>query len=102
MLQVGIFNVRVVLPGDKYGRDDWMTHEEGEEALVEFYDGTQNPAKFGDRGQFISRYYCSTITVSEVYSLCLHGGVPTWTVSEEQMRRVKAYLQGFAEGRARI
>lgn len=100
MLVVGIFNVRVVLPGDKYGRDDCLTHD-GPEALVEFYDGTQDPAKFGDRGQFISRYYCSTITASDS-GMCLHGCVAAWRVTDEQMRRVKAYLQGFAEGRARV
>lgn len=102
MLVVGIFNVRVVLPGDKYGRDDCFTLEEGEEALVEFYDGTQDPAKFGDRGQFVARYFASTITNTPDQGLNLHGGVPSWFVSQENMRRVKAYLQGFAEGRARV
>jgi hypothetical protein len=101
MLVVGIFNVRVVLPGDKYGRDDCFTLEEGQKTLVEFYDGTQDPAKFGDRGQFVSRYYCSTITSADS-GMCLHGCVAAWRVTDEQMKRIKAYLQGFAEGRARV
>ena len=100
MFQVGIFNVRVVLPGEGYGRGDCITNE-GPAPLVEFYDATQDPRKFGDRGQFIGRYYCETLMYKEAHALNLHSGVPSWTVSEEQMRRVKAYLQGFADGRAR-
>lgn len=99
MYQVGIFNVRVVLAGDKYGRDDCLTHDSAE-ALVEFYDATQDPDRFGDRGQFITRYYCSTI-VDSTGGLNLYGGVPSWQMSDEQMKRVRAYLQGFAGGRAR-
>lgn len=99
MLKVGIFNVRVVLRGDKYGRDDSVTHD-GDDPLVEFYDATQDPDKFGDRGQFISRYFFSTL-LHTGGGLDLHGGVPSWYVYEEQMKRVRAYLQGFADGRAR-
>lgn len=99
MLQVGIFSVRVVLPGDKYGQEDLLTND-FTEALVEFYDGTQDPAKFGDRGQFISRYFASTLQLS-TGGLDLYGGVPAWQVSEDQLRRVRGYLQGFDEGRAR-
>lgn len=100
MYKVGIFSVRVVLPGEKYGVDDCLTHDEGAEALIEFYDATQSPAKFGVRGQFVSRYFASTLQLG-TGGLDLYGGVPMWQVSEEQMKRVRAYLQGFAEGRAR-
>ena len=99
MYEVGIFSVRVVLPGDKYGRDDCTIHD-GPEALVEFYDATQDHDRFGDRGQFISRYSGDTIRNSDS-GMCLHGCVAAWTVTDEQMKRVRAYLQGFAEGLAR-
>lgn len=99
MYQVGIFNVRVVLAGDKYGRDDRLTHGSSE-ALIEFYDATQDPDRFGGRGQFITRHHYSTITAMDS-GVCLHGCVAAWRVTDEQMKRVQAYLQGFAEGRAR-
>lgn len=99
MLRVGIFNVRVVLPGDRYGKDDALVNDG--DPLVEFYDATQCTDKFGLRGQFISRYYLSTITAPGVHGMCLHGDVPAWRVTDEQMSKVRAYLIGFFEGRAR-
>lgn len=98
MLQVGIFNVRVVLPGDKYGTDDCLTLEPEADPLVEFYDATQ----FGPRGQFVARYHMGTVMSDDTNGLNLYGGVPLWRVSEDQMRRVKAYLIGFFEGRAQV
>lgn len=80
------FNVRLVRKGDRYGLNDCLTHDK-DAPMVEFYDGSQDPAKFGPRGQFISRYYLDTLTGADRLSrgdvrngggLCLHGGVPEW------------------------
>jgi hypothetical protein len=73
------FNIRVVLKGERYGREDCLVHDE-EDPLVEFYD-----ASFGDvcgpRGQFVSRYYLSTIKEQPDRGILLEGSEPRWTVS---------------------
>ncbi len=98
MITVDKFNVRVVNKGDKYGLDFCLTHEE-DKPLVEFYDVRYPHTEFG---QFVSRYYVSTILGDDGYGpkdsgLNLHGGVPEWTVSERHMDIVRAYLKGATE-----
>jgi hypothetical protein len=68
--------------------------------MVEFYD---NRYRYPDApyGQFVSRYYISTILSQDSrggkYSngLCLDGRVPAWQVSAEDMVEVVSFLQGF-------
>ena len=96
MITVDKFNVRVVNKGDKYGRDFCLTHDE-DKPLVEFYDSRYPHTEFG---QFVSRYYVSTILGDDGYGsknsgLCLHGGEPEWTVKESDMNVVRAYLKGY-------
>ena len=93
------FNVRLVVVGDKYGLDDCLTHpDRGDKSdpLVEFYDAMQDPKKFGDRGQFVSRYYLRTLKKDSCKlsnnGLCLHGGVPEWNVDARAMAQVMAWL----------
>lgn len=82
------FNVRMVFEGDRYGLNDCLTHD-NDKPLVEFYDATQDPKKFGERGQFVSRYYVETLTDSlvsrkcKVYGFSLLGGVDAWTLDAE-------------------
>lgn len=71
------FNVRIVFFGDKYGREDCLTHMQ-EFPLVEFYDARFMHTK---HGQFVSRYYVQTVLDHDPLSgLCLDGGVPDWTI----------------------
>ena len=95
MITVSKFNVRVVNKGDKYGRDFCLTHD-SDKPLVEFYDVRYPHTEFG---QFVSRYYVSTILGEDGYvpknsGLNLHGGVPEWTVSEQDMETVRDFLKG--------
>lgn len=77
-------NVRMVFPGDKYGRDDVLTHN-GDEPLVEFYDARY---PFTEHGQFVSRYYLSTLKEGPARGLNLDGGIPAWSVTPENMVEV--------------
>lgn len=79
------FLVRVVRKGDRYGLDDCLTHDKPE-PLIEFYDLKYAGTKFGERGQFVSRYYASTIAkhVPGV-GLDLHMGVDGWKVDGPAM-----------------
>lgn len=95
MITVDKFNVRIVRAGDRYGRDFCLTHDKEDEPLVEFYD-TRYPHT--EYGQFVSRYYVSTILGTDRYGsgeggLMLDGGVPSWTVSAQDMDTVRAYLR---------
>jgi len=81
-----MFNVRIVREGDRYGLHDCLTHNGA--PMVEFYDASQDPAKFGERGQFVSRYYVDTLTgrdgfgrdIRNGHALALDGGVEAWTL----------------------
>ena len=53
------WKVKIVFKGDSYGLDNCLTHKK-DEPLVEFYD-LENKEKFGDEGQFVSRYCLGTI-----------------------------------------
>ena len=93
MITVDKFNVRIVRMGDKYGRNYCLTHGE-DKPLVEFYDSRYPHTEYG---QFVSRYYvCTLLETSEGHGnrgLCLDGGVPSWTVSAEDMDTVREYLR---------
>jgi hypothetical protein len=93
----GRWNVRLVNEGDRYGRDDCLTHDKSE-PMVEFYD-RRYVDKFGPRGQFVSRYYLSTLTDDRGHlanGLCLDGGVPAWSVNAHDMAQVLAWLDEVA------
>jgi len=97
MITVDKFNVRVVNKGEKYGRDFCLTHD-SDKPLVEFYDSRYPHTEFG---QFVSRYYVSTILGTDGYGraeggLILDGGnADVWTVKEGDMDVVRAYLKGY-------
>lgn len=85
MTRIGPWNVRLVFKGEAYGAYDCLTND-SEEPLVEFYDAEQNAAKFGPRGQFVSRYNASSIfSMTPGSGLCLYGGEPRWNVQANQM-----------------
>ena len=92
------WGVRIVLKGGRYGRDNCLTND-GEEPLVEFWDrhyaGRKSPwggPAFPAEGQFVSRYLVSQLQRRPHHALCLHGGVPAWTVDADSMARVVAWM----------
>lgn len=89
MLTVENFNVRIVNTGDTYGRNDCLVNDKG--TLVEFYDKRYEHEIV--RGQFVSRYYASTLLDSGCNGLALDGGVPEWTVSADGMEQVLHYIK---------
>ncbi len=88
------FNVRLVFSGEKYGRDDCLTHDK-REPLIEFYDaGVEDSVpKFGPRGQFVARYRLRDIIAIEAgRRLPLDVGVPVWALDETAVATVVAWL----------
>lgn len=87
MLTVGKFNIRIVESGDAYGLNDSITHQG--EPLVEFYDARY---PITERGQFVQRYYISTLLDRPHCGLTLDAGVPSWSLDSHDMAAVRAYL----------
>lgn len=82
-----IWLIRLVEPGDNYGFNFCLTNND-EEPYVEFYDTRYGHTDFG---QFVGRYYMSTIMEHEG-GLCLDGEVSDWQVSGKLIKRVKKWL----------
>ena len=85
------YMVRMVFPGDRYGRGGCLVHDQ-EEPLVEFYD--QDYAHndwLGTRGQFVSRYNLG-ILLEHSGGLCLAGSTPKWTLGAEEMQEIRSWL----------
>lgn len=76
------FAVVVVPPGAAYGLDDCLTNDTGK-PMVEFYD-TRYPHT--EHGQFVSRYYASTLLPWEGTGLNLDGGIPDWQLDAPAMK----------------
>jgi hypothetical protein len=85
------FLVRKVTTGIRYGLNDCLVHDE-EAPMVEFYDRTYRGETFGPRGQFVGRYYLSTLTGRGGGGLNLHGGVDNWWVSHANVEEALAVL----------
>jgi|19_taG_2_1085344.scaffolds.fasta_scaffold81396_2 hypothetical protein len=104
------WGVKLLVEGDKYGRDNCLTHNgrnhlDEVDPLVEFYDRQHAGADIPE-GQFVSRYYLSNLieadrfdNVKERWSrgLNLDGGVEAWTVSgtlySAVMERIVEHLE---------
>ncbi len=85
------FLARLVNSGTRYGLNDRLVHTE-EDPMIEFYDRTYRGETFGLRGQFVSRYYLSTLTERGGGGLNLHGGVDNWWVSHANVEEALAVL----------
>lgn len=92
MIKVGKFNVRIVRNGESYGRNNVLVHSQAE-PLVEFYDSRYLHEGWDGKGQFVSRYYVSTLQQHQG-ALSLHGGEPEWTVSSDEMQVVNDFIKG--------
>lgn len=79
-----VFNVRVVLKGQNYGLNDCLVHNSTiDSPLIEFYDATYEGKKdFGERGQFVSRYFLDTLQEGNPYcGVSLQGDEPVWSIT---------------------
>lgn len=91
------WRVRFLRQGDRYGRDRCLTHDEVE-PLVEFYDRRFANGRsswghsFPDEGQFVSRYYLSSLLRRRGGGLNLDGGVEDWSISAEGVRIVMRHV----------
>lgn len=83
------FNSRIVKKGEKYGLDFCLTYDENE-PLVEFYDARYPHTEFG---QFVSRYYYSTLSKDPGRGINLDGGVDDWFVDAHQVDLALAEIE---------
>lgn len=70
---------------------------EDSEPMVEFYD-LRYTKNFGPDGQFVSRYHVDTILGRSEYGsgvggIDLYGGVRDWSVDDDTMAKVRAWLE---------
>lgn len=89
------FHVKLINKGEKYGLDHCLTHDKTD-PLVEFYDA-RYVKNFESLGQFVSRYYLSTLINDKdnliCYGLNLHGGIPDWKINSECMQQIYNWLE---------
>ncbi len=85
------FRARIVPTGGRYGLDWKLTHK-GLMPMVEFYD-LHFPDKFGERGQFVSRYFADTLLAGAAGAgLALDFGNPSWNLDGATMDRVRLWV----------
>lgn len=101
------WTVRLRQAGDPWGLNLNLVHDEDTDPIVEFYDARKD---YGQRfasqndgnlwGQLASSYYVSTLTEDrarlEANGLCLHMGIPSWTLRPPVMQQVFAWLDEIA------
>jgi hypothetical protein len=64
---------------------------EGDKQVISLYDQTET--KFQPHGQMMSSYYIETfLSIEEGGGLNLHGGVPGWVLSAEDVSFIKGQL----------
>ena len=91
------FRVVIVQKCDRYGRNNCLVHDK-DDALVEFWD-MSNTDLHGEDGQFVSRYYLSTLKKrDQSRGLCLDGGVACWHVTAQNVQDAIALADRLANG----
>jgi len=94
------WTIRVLDIGDKYGREDCLTYD-ADEPVVEFYDAdhphTIDAPSGTVLGQFVARYYISTICDGSTGGLDLMGYEPKWKINALTMDSVRAYIMSYAK-----
>jgi hypothetical protein len=61
--------------------------------MIEFYDPRYQHTPIG---QFVQRYYVSTILERDTGGLALQGDIPEWTVSAADMAEIRSWLRTVA------
>ena len=85
------FAVRIVKPGEAYGRTGSLV---AESTLVEFYDATYaGVVGFDPLGQFVARYNVETFAAHDG-PLSLYGGEPVWSLTAGNVVDVQAVMTG--------
>ena len=83
-------------------KDDYQTPCLRHEPTVKWYDGRYPHDKEGKivLGQFVASYYITTMLgdefgarIGDSGGLCLDGGVPDWSVSQECAKEVADFLE---------
>jgi hypothetical protein len=92
------FNVRAVCEGGEYGLNDCLIHDGA--PMVEFYDASYADPNgpFGERGQFVSRYYLKSLEEGPMLGVCLDGGNrDVWNINAQNQADACAYVREVAE-----
>jgi len=93
------WTIRIIDKGDAYGRDDCLIHD-NDEPTIEFYDGDnlfdKQESDGTMLGQFVSRYYISTIADGGRGGMDLMGYEPKWKIDNLMMDSVRAYVSTWA------
>lgn len=108
--------MHLIYPGERYGLDGCLTYElnaysdapaavhRASYPLVEFYDTSQDAARFPG-GQFVSRYYMTDLLEDNSIAVSidtmlkngnqfsLDGGIPAWTVEGDDLAKVNDFLK---------
>lgn len=97
-MRTGKWGVKIVAPGERYGLGNSVLNDSGK-PLVEFYDHSQDPAKF-PKGQFVTRYYMDQLLgrgewgiKDAANGLSLDSAIPDWTVSSANMQTILTWLR---------
>jgi hypothetical protein len=101
------FTVKLLREGDTYGRDKCLTvtkdthgrnfGQKGDVEMVEFYDAEHAGPRFDPEGQFVSRYYLSTLLEAPAtQGLCLQGDESKWRIDGATMVHVNATIAWWA------
>jgi hypothetical protein len=96
-VRLGRFTARIVPPPHPLyhgGRHDWSRprHDYERGVIVEIYD-TDHPHTA--LGQFVSSYNAETLAdLRPGVALSLHGGIPAWTLSPEEVDLLRPHLAG--------
>jgi hypothetical protein len=89
------FIVVIVRRGERYGRDKMLVHAEND-PLVEFYDAEcAGRPGFDPEGQFVSRYYRSTLLEHHTpgVGLDLCGYEPKWKIDADEIAQLMRLLE---------
>jgi hypothetical protein len=92
------FAVKIVKKGERYGLGGCLVHDQ-EDELVEFYDGRYaGKTGFDPEGQFICRYYVTTLLTREWFNgLLLDTGESSseWRLTGDEMSIVDTWLRRY-------
>ena len=85
---IGIFRAVMVYKGDSYGLNNCLTHTKIE-PMVDIYDSRYPHT---EHGQFVSRYYASTLLAHRYGGLQLYGNEVSWRLSPIEMGDLKGFI----------